>query len=88
MNRSRRAALAGPESSKAISRVALEVRGDNMAELYAAAKAGLEAANMTAQEIEGVLCPGGEVNVSNCLRMLLDPGASLGGCSITDSSAD
>lgn len=81
-------ALAGPESSKAIYRVALEVRVDNVAALYAAAKAGLEAANIAAQEIEGVLCPGGEKNVSNCLRTLLNPGASLGGCSIVNSSAD
>lgn len=88
MNRSRRAALASPESSKALYRVSLEVRVDNVAELYAGAKTCLEAANLTAEEIEDVLRPEGEVNVANCLRMLLDPGASPCGCSIPESSAD
>lgn len=62
MNRSRRSALAGPESSKAIYRVSLEVRVDNVAELYTAAKTVLEAENMTAEEIEEVLRPHGEVH--------------------------
>lgn len=88
MSGSRRVALAGPESSKAIYRVSLEVRVDNVAELYAAAKTCLEAANMTAEEIEAVLRPDGKANVANCLRMLLDPGASPGGCSILNSSAE
>lgn len=74
--------------AKGIYRVSLEVRIDNVAELYAAAHACLVAANMTAEEIEDVLRPDGEVNVANCLRMLLDPGASPGGCSILNSSAE
>jgi hypothetical protein len=88
MNRSQPAGHAGPESSKAIYRVSLEVRVDNVADLYAAATTCLEAANMTAEEIEDVLRPDGEVHVANCLRMLLDPGLSPGGCSILDSSAE
>ncbi len=88
MNRSQQAGHAGPESSKAVYRVSLEVKVDNVAELYAAAKTCLEAANMTAEEIKDVLRPDGEVHVANCLRMLLDPGASPGGCSILESSAD
>lgn len=88
MNRSQQAGHAGPETVKAIYRVSLEVRIDNVAELYAAAHACLVAANMTAEEIEDVLRPDGEVSVANCLRMLLDPGASPGGCSILNSSAE
>lgn len=88
MNRSQQAGHADPETVKAIYRVSLEVRVDNVAELYAAAKMCLEAANMTAEEIEDVLRTDGEVDVANCLRMLLDPGLSPGGCSILDSSAE
>jgi len=88
MNRSQQAGHADPETVKAIYRVSLEVRVDNVAELYAAAKMCLEAANMTAEEIEDVLRTDGEVNVANCLRMLLDPGLSPGGCSILGSSAE
>lgn len=88
MNRSQQAGHADPETVKAIYRVSLEVRVDNVAKLYAAAKMCLEAANMTAEEIEDVLRTDGEVNVANCLRMLLDPGLSPGGCSILDSLAE
>jgi len=88
MNRSQQAGHAGPETVKAIYRVSLEVSVDNITELYAAAKMCLEAANMTAEEIEDVLRTDREVNVANCLRMLLDPGLSPGGCSIPDSSTE
>lgn len=88
MSRSQPAGHANPETVKAIYRVSLEVRVDNVAELYAAAKTCLEAANMTAEEIEDVLRTDGVADVANCLRMLLDPGASPGGCSILDSSAE
>lgn len=88
MNRSQQAGHAGPETVKAIYRVSLEVRVDNVAELYATAKMCLEAANMTAEEIKEVLRTDGQVNVANCLRMLLDPGLSPSGCSIVNSYAD
>lgn len=88
MNRPQQAGHADPETVKAIYRVSLEVRVDNVAELYAAAKMCLEAANMTAEEIEDVLRTDGEVDVANCLRMLLDPGLSPGGCSVLDNSAE
>lgn len=74
--------------AKEIYRVSLDVRVDKVAELYAAAKKCLEAANMTAEEIEDVLRPGGQLSVENCLRMLLNPGLSPSGCSILHSSAD
>lgn len=62
MNRSQQAGHADPETVKAIYRVSLEVRIDNIAELYVAAHACLVAANMTAEEIEDVLRPPGEVH--------------------------
>lgn len=43
---------------------------------------------MSAKEIEDVLRPEGEINVANCLRMLLDPRLTPAGCSILDRSAD